>query len=155
MPGMPYTVRFASTAADRDAAFALRRAVFEVEQNVPRPLDRDGLDEGATQVVAFDDQNRCVGTGRLIRLDSRVGRIGRQAVPAEQRKNGVGAAVLDFLERMAALQGLRELTVHAQLPAVEFYRKRGVVDEGSTFLEEGVPHVLMRKVLEGDAPPPA
>jgi len=41
---MPYTVRYASTEADREAAYALRRAVFEVEQNVLCPLDRDSLD---------------------------------------------------------------------------------------------------------------
>lgn len=142
-------VRFASTAQDRDAAFALRRAVFEVEQNVPRPLDRDGYDEGASQVVAFDDAGNCVGTGRLTRLDARTGQIGRQAVPAELRKHGIGAAVLDALERMAALQGLRELVVHAQIPAIPFYARRGFAADGEQFLEQGVPHVRMRKTLVG------
>lgn len=140
-------VRFASTPQDRDAAFSLRRAVFEVEQNVPRPLDRDGLDEGAAQVVAFDDAGRCIGTGRLTRLDARTGQIGRQAVPAELRKHGIGAACLDALERMAALQGLRELVVHAQIPAIAFYERRGFRSDGDQFLESGVPHVRMRKSL--------
>lgn len=144
---MNYLVRFASTLQDRDAAFALRRAVFEVEQNVPRPLDRDGLDEGATQVVAVDEGGRCIGTGRLVRIDARVGQIGRQAVPAELRKSGVGAACLDALERMARLQGLRELVVHAQIPAIAFYERRGFATEGERFLESGVPHVKMRKKL--------
>jgi predicted GNAT family N-acyltransferase len=144
---MPYLVRFASTSQDLDAAFALRRAVFEVEQNVPRPLDRDGLDEGASHAVAFDDAGRCVGTGRYVRLDSRVGQIGRQAVLPEERRHGVGALVLDALERMAALQGLKELVVHAQLPAESFYRGRGFATETEQFFESGVAHVRMRKML--------
>ncbi len=145
---MAFTVRFASTSEDRDAAFVLRREVFEVEQNVPRPLDRDALDFNADHVVALDDAGRCIGTGRGVRVDTRTCQIGRMAVAKTHRKHGVGAAVLDALEHMAALRGLRELTVHSQLPAESFYRNRGYVTEGEQFLEEGVPHVLMRKVLE-------
>lgn len=144
---MPILVRFAATPEDFEAAFTLRRAVFETEQNVPRPLDRDGLDERASHAIAFDDGGRCVGTGRVVRIDSRVGQVGRQAVLPEARRQGIGARVLESLERMAALQGLRELIVHAQIPARNFYEEQGFAAEGTTFLEQGVPHILMRKPL--------
>jgi predicted GNAT family N-acyltransferase len=144
---MAYLVRFAASAEDRDAAFALRRDVFETEQNVPRPLDRDAHDFNADHVVAFDEKGRCVGTGRIVRLDTRTCQVGRQATAREHRRHGVGAQVLDALERMATMRGLAELVVHAQLPAEPFYARRGYVKEGEVFLEEGVPHVLMRKRL--------
>ena len=144
---MAYLVRFASTTQDRDLAYDLRRQVFEVEQNVPRPLDRDALDFNADHVVVLDDLGGCVGTGRAVRLDTRTCQVGRMATAASHRKGGVGAAVLEALERMAELRGLREITVHSQLPAVSFYGRRGYVAEGETFLEEGVPHVKMRKIL--------
>jgi predicted GNAT family N-acyltransferase len=144
---MRYEVRFASTPQDREAAYVLRRAVFEEEQNVPRPLDRDAHDFNADHVVAFDEQGRCVGTGRVVRMDSRTCQIGRMATAAEHRNHGVGAAVLEYLERMARLRGVKEVTVHAQLPAETFYRKRGYVTETEPFAIEGVPHVLMRKLL--------
>jgi predicted GNAT family N-acyltransferase len=147
MTRMTPLVRFATTADDLEAAFALRRAVFEVEQGVPRPLDRDAFDDRASHVVAYDASGRCVGTGRLVRLSKRTGQIGREAVLAEQRRTGIGAALLESLERMAVLQGLSEVTLNAQLPAEPFYRKRGYVTEGEPFLDQGVPHVLMRKVL--------
>ncbi|HEX9289228.1 MAG TPA: GNAT family N-acetyltransferase [Anaeromyxobacteraceae bacterium] len=144
---MDYVVRFASTPQDREAAMEVRRAVFEVEQNVPRPLDRDAHDLNAAHVVVYAADGRCVGTGRVVRVDNRSCQIGRMAVVATERKHGVGAAVLEALERMAALRGTTEVTVHAQLPAEPFYRNRGYVTEGGVFLEEGVPHVLMRKPL--------
>ncbi|HVP67705.1 MAG TPA: GNAT family N-acetyltransferase [Anaeromyxobacteraceae bacterium] len=144
---MAFTVRYASTNEDRDSAFVLRREVFEVEQNVPRPLDRDAYDFNADHVVAFDESGQCIGTGRGVRVDSRTCQIGRMAVAKSWRKHGVGAAVLEALEHMAALRGLREITVHSQLPAERFYRNRGYATEGAEFLEEGVPHVLMRKIL--------
>ncbi len=144
---MEFQVRYASTNEDRDRAYALRREVFEVEQNVPRPLDRDAFDLNADHVVVFDASGACVGTGRAVRIDSRTCQIGRMATSRTHRKGGVGAAVLEALERMAALRGLREIVVHSQLPAEPFYRKRGYAPEGEQFLEEGVPHVLMRKIL--------
>jgi predicted GNAT family N-acyltransferase len=144
---MSYTVRFASTPAERDAAFALRRAVFEVEQNVPRPLDRDANDSNADHVVVMDEDGACLGTGRVVRLDTRTCQIGRMAVAASQRRQGVGAAVLTALERMASLRGLGEIFVHAQLPAESFYRNHGYTREGDVFEEQGVPHVLVRKQL--------
>jgi predicted GNAT family N-acyltransferase len=144
---MPYTVRYASNEADREAAYTLRRQVFEVEQNVPRPLDRDALDHQANHVVAFDEAGRCVGTGRFVRRDNRVVQVGRMAVDAEHRRHGVGALVIEALERMAVLRGIVEVVLHAQLPSVKFFERRGYVQEGETFPEEGVPHVRMRKVL--------
>jgi predicted GNAT family N-acyltransferase len=50
---------------------------------------------------------------------------------------------------MARLRGLAEVVVHAQMPAEPFFAHRGYVKEGDSFLEEGVPHVLMRKKLLG------
>ncbi len=144
---MPYLVRFASNTQDLDSGYALRRAVFEIEQNIPRPLDRDPFDYSADHVVAFDERGRCVGTGRIVRLDSRTAQVGRMAVAADQRKHGVGALVLEALERMASMRGLTEIIVHSQIAAESFYRNRGYVREGEQFLDQGVPHVLMRKKL--------
>jgi predicted GNAT family N-acyltransferase len=144
---MAYLVRFASTTEDLDAGYALRRAVFEVEQNIPRPLDRDPFDYAADHVVAFDQAGRCVGTGRAVRVDARTCQIGRMAVAADHRRSGVGAAVLEALERMAALRGLKEIVVASQLPAESFYVHRGYAREGEPFLDQGVPHVLVRKQL--------
>jgi predicted GNAT family N-acyltransferase len=149
---MDYFVRFASTAQDRESAFELRRAVFEVEQNVPRPLDRDVHDGNADHVLALDQAGRCIGTGRIVRINYRTAQLGRMAVAAHFRRLGVGSAMLSALERMACLRGVAELFVHSQLPAQDFHRNRGYLPEGGIFQEQGVPHVLMRKVLGCGAP---
>ena len=145
---MAYLVRFASTPADLDAGYALRRDVFEKEQNIPRPLDRDPFDYQADHVVAFDKKGRCVGTGRVVRMDSRTAQIGRMAVAKEERQHGIGALVLEALERMASMRGISELTVSSQIPAESFYAKRGFTRIGDVFLDQGVPHVVLRKGLK-------
>jgi predicted GNAT family N-acyltransferase len=144
---MALLVRFASSSQDLDALYALRRDVFELEQNIPRPLDRDPYDFNADHVVVWAEDGRLVGTGRIVRLDSRTAQVGRMATAADQRKRGVGASVLEALERMARMRGLSDLIVHSQLPAEPFYRNRGFVREGEPFLDQGVPHVRMRKSL--------
>jgi len=144
---MAYTVRFASTPEELDAGYALRRAVFEVEQGVPRPLDRDAFDFNADHVVVFDDSCRCVGTGRAVRLDARTCQVGRMAVVKEVRRHGVGALVLEALERIARMRGLKEIVVHSQLPAEAFYVRQGYARAGDVFHDQGVPHVPMRKLV--------
>jgi predicted GNAT family N-acyltransferase len=144
---MAYTVRFASTPQELDAGYELRRAVFEVEQGVPRPLDRDAYDFNADHVVVFDEGGRCVGTGRAVRVDARTCQVGRMAVVREVRRHGVGGLVLEALERIAAMRGLKEIVVHSQLPSESFYARRGYVRGGEVFKDQGVPHVLMRKLM--------
>jgi predicted GNAT family N-acyltransferase len=144
---MDYDVRFASTLRDLDAGYALRRAVFEGEQHIPRWLDRDALDFSADHVVAWDRDGRCIGAGRIVRTDSRTCQVGRQVTAAEWRRRGVGGALLDALERMASLRGVAEVFVHAQLEAEPFYAARGYARDGEPFQEHGVPHVRMRKPL--------
>ena len=144
---MAYLVRFASTVQDLDQGYALRRDVFETEQNIPRPLDRDPYDYSADHVVVFDEKGRCVGTGRIVRLDARTAQVGRMAVAKDQRKHGVGALVLEALERMATMRGLSDLLVASQLPAESFYANRGFARQGEPFNDQGVPHVMMKKTL--------
>jgi predicted GNAT family N-acyltransferase len=144
---MDFDVRFASTPHDLDAAFDLRRLVFQEEQKVPRPLDRDSLDFNADHVVALDAEGRCIGAGRIIRMDSRTCQVSRQVTASQWRGKGVGAAVLGALERMARLRGIAEVYVHSQIPAQRFYRGCGYETQGDVFQEFGVPHIRMRKLL--------
>lgn|SRR5574340_696608 len=144
---MDFLVRFASSTEDRDAAYALRKVVFEEEQQLPRVLDRDALDYSADHVVAFDGSGRCLGTCRMVRTDSRTCQLGRIAVDAAARRHGVGAAMLEALERMARLRGIAELAVASQLGSEPFFLARGYARDGGVFQDGGVPHVTMRKNL--------
>ncbi len=144
---MAFLVRFASSTTDLDAAYALRKTVFGDEQQLPRVLDRDALDFNADHVVAVDEGGRCVGTCRMVRTDSRTCQLGRIAVDPSARRGGVGAAMLDALERLARLRGIAELSVASQLGSEPFFRARGYAREGEVFQDSGVPHVCMRKNL--------
>ncbi len=144
MPAFPIVE--ANTDELRARAYALRHAVFVVEQHVPESLERDEHDDGAYVAVALD-HDRCIATGRLVRQPGGVGRIGRMAVDARWRRRGLGGIVLDALEARARAEGLRELELHAQCYVEAFYANRGWVRVGDVFEEAGIDHVAMRKRL--------
>ena len=143
---MTLVVKTADTEAERAAAYALRREVFVVEQGVPEDLERDGLDPGATHVVALEG-GRCVGTGRLVVQAGGVGRVGRMAVDRALRRRGAGDRVLEALEEHSRAAVLREIELHAQCYVEAFYANRGYVRAGEVFEEAGIDHVVMRKRL--------
>ncbi len=144
---MNVRVKRVETAAERDSSLALRRRVFVQEQGVPPELEPDELDEAADHVLALDEAGACVGTGRLLLQSPGVGRVGRMAVEARCRGAGVGARVLQELERVARARGLREIVLHAQVHAQAFYDKAGYAPAGEEFEEAGIAHVTMRKRL--------
>ena len=118
----------------------VRTAVFVAEQGVPLELERDDFDALSRHGLAsYDD--RVVGTGRLLPD----GHIGRMAVLAGHRAQGVGSAILRALLTEADALGMRRIQLHAQLTAVAFYRRHGFVAQGEQFLEAGIVHVLMRR----------
>jgi predicted GNAT family N-acyltransferase len=124
-------------------AFGLRFEVFVDEQGVPRELEVDELDPGATHLVAIRD-DQVVGTLRMLEHDG-AAKIGRVAVRAAARGAGVGARLMDRAAAIAAERGLAEIVLHAQVAVAGFYRRLGYVEEGDLFDEAGIPHIAMRK----------
>jgi predicted GNAT family N-acyltransferase len=142
-PG-PVRVRVADHALDFDALRAVREAVFVGEQGVPRALELDALDSACIHVLAEDGAGRPVGTGRL--TPDR--RIGRMAVLPAWRNRHVGAALLHALLREAHASGWRDVSLHAQVSAIAFYRRHGFVAQGERFHEAGIEHQAMRLRLD-------
>ena len=138
-------VRIASTERERADAFAVRIAVFVDEQGIARSEELDDLDATAIHCVAYA-AGVPVGAGRLVLADG-YGKIGRMAVLAPRRRGGLGAAVLDALEREAAANGIRTLRLSAQLHARPFYERCGYTVVGDVYDEVGIPHVAMEKTM--------
>ena len=121
----------------------LRFAIFVGEQNVPPGIELDDLDASCIHAVAFDVDNKPIGTGRLLPD----GHIGRMAVIVEWRRRGIGAEILEALINEARKRGHKQVVVAAQLQAAEFYRGHGFAAEGKVFEEAGILHQHMQKTL--------
>jgi predicted GNAT family N-acyltransferase len=124
----------------RQAAAALRQQVFVVEQGVPAELELDEMDAQSLHAVAYQD-GVPVATGRLLPD----GHIGRMAVRQDARGAGTGSLVLCALMDEARRRGDRDVVLHAQLGARDFYARHGFEAEGDVFMDAGIEHIAMRR----------
>jgi predicted GNAT family N-acyltransferase len=137
----------------RDAAYAIRHAVFVEEQGISADLEIDDYDSIAEHALAYVN-GQCVATARIY-LDEQnpsKAKIGRMAVLKEFRGQGIGTALLGEAIRAGMMQGASVFELHAQQSAVPFYAKLQFKPDGAIFDEVGIPHQCMRLVLGAPAP---
>lgn len=139
MPTPKFTVSQAHWERNKQLLRSIREAVFIIEQRVPKALEWDDLDATALHVVATDSAGNGIGTGRLT-VD---GQLGRMAVLADWRNQGVGSALLDRLIELARHHGRGPLFLNAQEQAIPFYQQHGFHCVGRTFFEADIPHRRM------------
>ena len=125
---------------------ALRRTVFIEEQNVPEADEVDGRDAGAVHLLATVD-GRAVGTARLL-VSGDSGKIGRVCVLAEMRGKGIGARLIEAAVReFAANPAIGKVKLSAQISALPFYERLGFTAEGEDYLDAGIVHRDMFRML--------
>ena len=142
-----FAVRLAQWNVDSGELRAVRQAVFVLEQRIPEELEWDAADATCLHALAYDEAQRPIGCGRLL-AD---GHIGRMAVLAAWRGQGVGGAVLELLVAEASRRGHAIIRLRAQMHALPFYARHGFMPEGEEFLEADIPHRSMAKMIS----PPA
>ena len=127
-------------------AYPIREEVFIREQGVPHELEVDEQDEAAMHALAYQN-GQCVGTARLVSLGNQSMQIGRMAVLAKYRGNGIGQRILKELIQLAKTQGSTSIILHAQITAIAFYEKLGFLPEGPEYQEAGIAHRNMILLL--------
>jgi glucose-6-phosphate 1-epimerase len=126
-----------------DQLSTIRRQVFVIEQQVDEALEWDGQDESANHLLALSEEGIAIGCARLL-AD---GHLGRMAVLADQRRRGVGSALLNAAIKWAEALAMRELWLDAQTHAIGFYQRHGWQTEGEIFIDAGIPHRRMRRSI--------
>ncbi|EIT86725.1 GNAT family acetyltransferase [Fictibacillus macauensis ZFHKF-1] len=131
------------TAEQREAVFAIREAVFVKEQGVAADLEFDEYEEVAEHwLITQNDQP--VGCGRL-RIVNNQGKLERICVQKEARGQHVGQFIVRTLERSAQEKGVESAYLHGQTQAEGFYHSLGYETCSAVFLEDAIPHVIMKK----------
>ena len=124
----------------------IRVEVFVVEQGFTEEFDT--VDNRATHFVAYDECGNPMGTCRIFTEDSdKIYYLGRLAVLKKYRSMKIGSALISAAESTARSMGAELLQLHSQLRAKEFYQKCGYQEFGEIELDEGCPHIWMKKQL--------
>ncbi len=126
----------------------IRERVFVKEQNVPIELEWDEFDEVAVHILASDDNDETVGVARMFAHNDKL-TIGRMAVLATKRNQGIGSALLAALLDEALNNYDYAIELSAQTHAIGFYEKLGFTVFGDEFQDARIPHYHMRYTPAG------
>lgn len=134
------------SVAELYAILRARQDVFVVEQNCPFP-EIDGKDLDAYHLW-FEENGEILAYARV--LDRGVSfetpAVGR--VISIRRREGLGSRILIEGIRIAREKYSAEaVMLEAQVYARKLYEKQGFVQVSEEFLEDGIPHIIMRLEL--------
>jgi len=120
----------------------LRVDVFVVEQRCPYP-ELDGRDlEPTARLLWIADDDTVTATLRLLREPDGTARIGRVATAPAARGGGLAALLM---RRALELVGSGDAVLDAQEYLESWYARFGFERDGAEFVEDGIPHVPMRR----------
>ena len=123
----------------------IRTEVFMKEQGFENEFDE--IDEIA-KFVLLSIAGKPVGTCRFFPSDIEAdAHIGRMAVRKLYRGQNLGSKIMLAAENGIRRDGFKTCSLSAQVQAKPFYESLGYKAEGEEYLDEGCPHVMMRKVL--------
>ena len=142
MPAPKINIRIANWPSEKENLAQIRKQVFIEEQNVPAELEWDEYDDSSRHYLASLN-GKIIATARL-KPD---GQIGRMAVLANYRNQGIGSKLLQFVLKDARSQNFQQLYLHAQVDAIAFYEKQNFSVQGDIFFEANIPHREMLKKL--------
>ena len=125
----------------------IRIEVFVDEQGFQEEFDT--VDNRAIHFVAYDDLENPMGTCRIFTEESdKFFYLGRLAVLKKFRYMKIGRALLSAAEEVARCKGADYIQLHSQVRAMQFYQKCGYQEFGKIELDEGCPHIWMKKTIE-------
>jgi ElaA protein len=128
---------------------ALRAAVFVVEQDAPyQDVDGRDLTPDTLHIVA-EDGDDVVGYLRVLTEPDGLKRIGRVCSSLPARGTGLGARLMaDALDAIGDVESVLDAQVYAK----GFYARYDYEDDGDEYLEDGIPHIPMRRRRTADHP---
>jgi len=124
----------------------LRTDVFVVEQQCAYPeIDAQDNAKSTIHFMAILD-DVVIAYARAFPTDDSAHRIGRVVVDAQYRRTGIARELMLRTERYISQNFPRaDLVLSAQEPVLKFYESLGFVKESSVYMEDGIPHIDMRK----------
>ncbi len=122
----------------------LRNEVFIVEQNCPYQ-DCDNKDLYAFHLMAME-QDKLLAYTRLLApgISYSESSIGRVVSSPSTRKTGMGKRLMEeSIRQIEQLFQTDIIRIGAQLYLKKFYESFGFIQEGESYLEDNIPHIIM------------
>lgn len=119
-------------------ALFIRRQVFVEEQHVS--VERESMDD-TESIHYLATYNELPAGAARYRKTTKGTKIERIAVLKNYRGKGIGEAIL--LKILDDVKSEEVIYLHAQVNAIEFYKKNGFKETDNYFVDAGIDHVEM------------
>lgn len=97
-------------------------------------------------IGAFEN-NTIIGCCVLTPRDQATVQLRQMIVRSDYRGNKIGAAIVEFAEKVAKENNFSTLMMHARDTVIDFYKKMDYKISGEQFFEVGIAHHKMQKQL--------
>ena len=129
------------------AILKARSEIFVVGQNCIYQ-DMDGKDQESLHLFYEDEKGNVVAYLRIFKKADEEDTLQMGRVFSLRHGQGLGGMILHKgMEALKAFPGYKSLFIEAQCYATGFYEREGFVVSSEEFLEDGIPHVEMRRAI--------
>lgn len=139
-------VKITENQLEKEQAFDIRRKVFVEEQQVPIHIEMDEHDDSAIHFVGYQLEQP-IAAGRMREVEAGLGKVERVCVLPEYRGQHIGVMMMNEMEEYARSNGIFRLKLNAQIHAISFYENIGYEVTSEEFMDAGIPHKSMEKVV--------
>lgn len=104
------------------------------------------MEKGHVHVAGFLGQELAATAALVTKGDTL--QMQRVATKPSLQNKGIGSLMMAFCEQYAHQRGIKSIYCHARDSATAFYLRNHYALEGEPFIENGIPHQTMRKILD-------
>jgi predicted GNAT family N-acyltransferase len=113
-------------------------SLYDEDLDAEKPYRHFGLLDEADELVA------CV---QVVHISPTAAKLRQMAVTPQRQGQGLGRHMILAVEAVLRADDVQRMTLHARVAVLGFYHRLGYVAEGDEFVEVGIPHRKMSKVL--------
>lgn len=95
---------------------------------------------------AFKD-NKLLSCLIIKPIDEFTVQLRQMAVDKDYQNHGIGKKLVLFAQNYIKNQKISKIILHSRKTAIGFYKKLGFSTQGKEFIEVGIPHILMKKII--------
>ena len=144
---MNYIIKSPETESEWERYFNFRWEKLRKPLGMPKETLKDKKEQDSCHLIAVDNKEEVIGTGRLHFNNEEEGQIRYMAVSEYIQRKGLGSAIVSELEMIAKKKGAREMILNARENAINFYLSLGYKEIEPYESDTGIPHTTMRKEL--------
>lgn len=138
-------IKIVKSQKELQQAYHVRNTVFVDEQKVPPEEEIDDYEQEAIHMVGYES-TQPIAASRLRFVDV-YGKLERICVLKKYRGLSYGSQVINAMENEIKSNGYQKAKLNAQTHAEKFYQNLGYQTISDEFMDAGIPHVTMVKLL--------